>query len=281
MGNITHWKLDTLYPSAQALNRLTGAKPGAARPNRPFLGRFVKRAIRIHGKDIDDLTAHAPEPLRRFYRYQASNLYAVYDLHRERVQNIRKVGYGKAWQTWRMMNCRPAGGRWTLKSGVEMKSNCNSAICPWCWLRRQARLIFELKAVSGDAAKVGLLVLPYGGIAVFDKVKYRRSGVKAKRLAVGALSGCSWWLRITSCRFRRVSKISADWNLVHSYLYPVDHTPRRSVERTRVMTSAAAVRCVTYSPLDLLGESTDTLCRFLTVSHGRRTFDRKRSSTTN
>jgi len=74
----------------------------------------------------------------RGWRYAAGTaLLALHWLYRGKVLELYKTGALPGSQTWRMLNCQPAGGHWVADrfEMVGTGSYCDSPLCPWCYLR--------------------------------------------------------------------------------------------------------------------------------------------------
>ncbi|GMV83376.1 MAG: hypothetical protein AMXMBFR7_45600 [Planctomycetota bacterium] len=75
---------------------------------------------------------------RHWRSRMATDLYALLWAWRAQVMALNVEYEIPSWRPWMMLNCQPAGGRWTadrFEEGYTGK-RCDSFGCPWCYMRR-------------------------------------------------------------------------------------------------------------------------------------------------
>ncbi|GMV83103.1 MAG: hypothetical protein AMXMBFR7_42870 [Planctomycetota bacterium] len=75
---------------------------------------------------------------RHWRTRMATDLYALLWAWRAQVMAMNVEYKMPSWRPWMMLNCQPAGGRWTadrFEEGYTGK-RCDSYGCPWCYMRR-------------------------------------------------------------------------------------------------------------------------------------------------
>lgn len=264
-SKVCHYRLDRIFTSLNPVKILFGSR------DHDFVRPAYRKALRFHKAQIEGLQDAAGCVPVKVMRRSATLMYLTYDTWRGVALAAYTGRFLRGWQTWRAFNCRPAGGKWTLFRGVAVPA-CELVTCPWCHIRKVARLSKELRSKYKDKVTITKFLVK-GVKAVVDNQTYRESLTECKLKMVKMFG--QYDIRLSACNLL-VDKDTSVWITSHSFLSPGDLTLKPNsiyediVIHRRVVRPSTAARLACPYPVDLLGLGPEHVVRFLTHMKRRR-----------
>lgn len=135
--------------------------------------------------------------------YVARRLLALRRALHEVSAYLSKAGYDSS-RSWRISNCRPAGGKWVCARGTTFYQ-CRSLICPWCWLRRAAML--RRKALAAPGVEVAThLGSKTPGVGLIEPVQVTSFAFSAAEVLKNSVLRTSSYHQVEGLVNRRLEK---------------------------------------------------------------------------